>query len=135
MSNYFEQAFSEILSAIKELTIKIGTAIRIEQQKVPADPSIRTVHYYRMIIRNKIDQLSSRVAIMSFKTDQYCLLKVYGTLLIMVNRALSESNLKSKYVQLKLLHRMLEDFENNSTFSYWKDHVILGDRAVRETDG
>jgi len=135
MSNYFEQAFSEILSAIKELTIKIGTAIRIEQQKIPADPSISTVHYYHMIIRNKIDQLSSRVAIMSFKTDQYCLLKVYGTLLIMVNRALSESNYKSKYVQLKLLHRMLGDFESNSTFSYWKDHVILGDRAVRETDG
>ena len=135
MSNYFEQAFSKILSAIKELTIKIGTAIRIEQQKVPADPSIRTVHYYHMIIREKIDQLSSRVAIMSFKTDQYCLLKVYGTLLIMVNRALGESNYKSKYVQLKLLHRMLEEFENNSTFSDWKDHVILGDRAVRETDG
>ena len=135
MSNYFEQAFSEILSAIRELTIKIGTAIRIEQQKIPADPSISTVHHYHMIIRNKIDQLSSRVAIMSFKTDQYCLLKVYGTLLIMVNRALSESNHKSKYVQLKLLHRMLGDFEKNSTFSYWKDHVILGDRAVRETDG
>ena len=135
MSDYFEQAFSEILSAIKRLTIKIGTAIRIEQQKVPADPSIRTVRYYHMIIREKIDQLSSRVAIMSFKTDQYCLLKVYGTLLIMVNRALGESNHKSKYVQLKLLHRMLEEFENNSTFSYWKDHVILGDRAVRETDG
>ena len=135
MSNYFEQAFSEILSAIKELTIKIGTAIRIEQQKIPADPSISTVHHYHMVVRNKIDQLSSRVAIMSFKTDQYCLLKVYGTLLIMVNRALGESNPKSKYVPLKLLHRMLEDFENNSTFSYWKDHVILGDRAVRETDG
>ena len=135
MNSYFEQAFSEILSAIKRLTIKIGTAIRIEQQKVPADPSIRTVHYYHMIIREKIDQLSSRVAIMSFKTDQYCLIKVYGTLLIMVNRALGESNHKSKYVQLKLLHRMLEEFENNSTFSYWKDHVILGDRAVRETDG
>jgi hypothetical protein len=72
---------------------------------------------------------------MSIKTDQYCLIKVYGTLLIMVDRALGESNPKSKYVQLKLLHRMLEDFENNSTFSYWKDHVILGDRAVRETDG
>ena len=135
MSDYFEQAFSEILSAIKRLTIKAGTAIRIEQQKVPADPSIKTVHYYHMIVRSKIDQLSSRVAIMSFKTDQYCLLKVYGTLLIMVNRALGESNPKSKYVQLKLLHRMLGDFESNSTFSYWKDHVILGDRAVRETDG
>ena len=135
MSNYFEQAFSEILSAIKELTIKIGTAIRIEQQKIPADPSISTVHHYHMVIRNKIDQLSSRAAIMSFKTDQYCLIKVYGTLLIMVNRALGESNHKSKYVQLKLLYRMLEEFENNSTFSYWKDHVILGDRAVRETDG
>jgi len=135
MNSYFEQAFSEILSAIKELTIKIGTAIRIEQQKMPADPSILTVHHYHRVIRTKIDQLSSRAAIMSFKTDQYCLIKVYGTLLIMVNRALGESNHKSKYVQLKLLHRMLEEFENNSTFSYWKDHVILGDRAVRETDG
>jgi hypothetical protein len=135
MSNYFEQAFSEILSAIKELTIKIGTAIRIEQQKMPADPSILTVHHYHIGIGTKINQLSSRAAIMSFKTDQYCLIKVYGTLLIMVNRALGESNHKSKYVQLKLLHRMLEEFENNSTFSYWKDHVILGDRAVRETDG
>ena len=135
MSNYFEQAFSEILSAIKELTIKIGTAIRIEQQKMPADPSILTVHHYHMVIRNKIDQLSSRAAIMSFKTDQYCLVKVYGTLLIMVDRALRESNHENKYVQLKLLHRMLEEFEDNSTFSYWKDHVILGDRAVRETDG
>ena len=135
MSNYFEQAFSEILSAIKELTIKIGTAIRIEQRKIPADPSISTVHHYHMVVRNKIDQLSSRAAIMNFKTDQYCLIKVYGTLLIMVNRALSESNHRSKYVQLKLIHRMLGDFENNSTFSYWKDHVILGDRAVKETDG
>ena len=135
MSDYFEQAFSEILSAIKRLTIKIGTAIRIEQQKVPADPSIRTVHYYQMIIRTKINQLSSRAAIMSIKTDQYCLIKVYGTMLIMVDRALGESNPKSKYVQLKFLHRMLEGFENNTTFSYWKDHVILGDRAIRETDG
>ena len=135
MSDYFEQAFSEILSAIKRLTIKIGTAIRIEQQRVPADPSIRTVHHYHTIIRTKINQLSSRAAIMSIKTDQYCLIKVYGTLLIMVDRALGESNSKSKYVQLKFLHRMLEGFENNTTFSYWKDHVILGDRAIRETDG
>jgi len=52
-----------------------------------------------------------------------------------VNRALGESNHERKYVQLKLLHRMLEEFENNSTFSYWKDHVILGDRAIKETDG
>jgi hypothetical protein len=135
MSNYFEEAFSEILSAIKRLTIKIGTAIRIEQQKVPADPSILTVHYYHTIIRNKINQLSSRAAIMSIKTDQYCLIKVYGSLLIMVDRALRESNPKSKYVQLKFLHRMIEEFENSSTFSYWKDHVILGDRAIKETDG
>ena len=135
MSNYFEEAFSEILSAIKRLTIKIGTAIRIEQQKVPADPSLLTVHYYHTIIRTKINQLSSRAAIMSFKTDQYCLIKVYGTLLTMVDRALGESNPKSKYVQLKFLHRMLEGFENNTTFSYWKDHVILSDRVVRETDG
>ena len=120
MSDYFEQAFSEILSAIKRLTIKIGTAIRIEQQKVPADPSILTVHHYHMSIRTKINQLSSRAAIMSIKTDQYCLIKVYGTLLIMVDRALGESNPKSKYVQLKFLHRMLEGFENNTTFSYWK---------------
>jgi hypothetical protein len=135
MNSYFEQAFSEILSAIKELTINIGTSIRIEQQKMPADPSILTVHHYHMSIGTKINQLSSRAAIMSFKTDQYCLIKVYGTLLIMVDRALGESNHESKYVQLKLLHRMLEEFEHNSTFAYWKDHVILGNRAIKKTDG
>jgi hypothetical protein len=135
MNNYFEQAFSEILSAIKELTVNIGTAIRIEQQKIPVDPSILTVHHYHMGVGTKINQLSSKAAIMNFKTDQYCLIKIYGTLLIMVDRALKESNHESKYVQLKLLHRMLEEFENSSTFSYWKDHVILGDRAIKETDG
>jgi hypothetical protein len=135
MNNYFEQAFSEILSAIKGLTVDIGTAIRIEQQKILTDPSILTVHHYHMGIGTKINQLSSRAAIMNFKTDQYCLIKVYGTLLIMVDRALRESHHENKYVQLKLLYRMLEEFENNSTFSNWKDHVILGDRAIRETDG
>jgi hypothetical protein len=135
MSNYFEQAFSEILSAIKKITVDIGTAIRIEQQKVPADPNIKTVHHYHMGIRNKLNQLSSRAAMMDFKTDQYCLIKVYGSMLIMVDRALREGSYENKYVQLKLLHGMLEEFENNSTFSYRKSHVILGDRAVRQTDG
>jgi hypothetical protein len=135
MNDYHERAFSEILSAIKELTINIGTAIRIEQQKIPADPNILTVHHYHMGIGIKINQLASRAMMMDFKTDQYCLIKVYGTLLIMVERTLKESNYEGKYVQLKLLHRMLEEFENSSTFSYWKDHVILGDRAIRETDG
>jgi hypothetical protein len=135
MNSYFEHAFSEILSAIKELTVDIGTAIRMEQNKVPTNPNILTVSHYHMGIKNKLNQLSSRAAIMDFKTDQYCLIKVYGSMLIMVDRALREESNENKYVQLKLLHRMLEEFESSSTFSYWKSHVFLGDRAIRQTDG
>jgi hypothetical protein len=134
MNNYSEQVFFRILSNIKELTIDIGTAIRIEQQGIPIDSNSKTVYHYHAKVKDKIEQLSSRAAIMSFKTDQYCLIKVYGIMLLMIDRALREDNYKSRYVQLKLIHRMMEDFENSSTFSYWKDYTILG-RAVKETDG
>ena len=134
-NTYFDQAFSEILAGIKNITIKIRTAIRIEQRKIPIDPNIRTVQQYQTGIRNKIEGLSSRAAMMDFKTDQYCLITIYGTMLTRVDRALGEDNYKVKQVQLKFLHKMLEDFENNSTFSYWRSFIILGNRAVKETDG
>jgi hypothetical protein len=134
MNSYFEQVFFKILSNIKELTIDIGTAIRVEQQGIPIDSNSKTVYHYHTKIKDKIEQLSSRAAMINFKTDQYCLIKVYGIMLLMIDRALREDNYKSRYVQLKLIHRMMEDFENSSTFSYWKDYMILG-RAVKETDG
>ncbi len=134
MNNYSEQAFFRILSNIKELTIDIGTAIRIEQQGIPVDSNIKTVYHYHEKVKNKIEQLSSRAAMMSFKTDQYCLIKVYGIMLLMIDRALREDNYKSRYVRLKLIHKMMEDFENSSIFSYWKNYMILG-RAVGEIDG
>jgi len=134
MNNYFEQVFFRMLSNIKELTIDIGTAIRIEQQGIPVDPNSKTVYHYHVEVKDKIEQLSSRAAMLSFKTDQYCLIKIYGIMLLMIDRALKEYNYKSRYIQLKLIHRMMEDFENSSTFSYWKDYMILG-RAVKETDG
>jgi hypothetical protein len=134
MSSYFEQAFFRILSNIKKLTIDIGTAIRIEQQGIHIESNSKTVYHYHTKIKDKIEQLSSRATMISFKTDQYCLIKVYGIMLLMIDRALREDNHKSRYVQLKFIHRMMEDFENSSTFSYWKDYMILG-RAVKETDG
>jgi hypothetical protein len=134
-NTYFDQAFSAILIAIKAIIIEIRTAIKIEQQKAPIDPSIRTVQQYHTEIRSKIEELSTRAAIMNFKTDQYCLIKTYGTMLSMVDRALKEENYKSKFVQLNLLHKMFDDFEKQSTFLYWKSRVILGNRAVKETDG
>ena len=59
-NTYFDQAFSEILAAIKNITNKIRTVIRIEQRKIPIDPNIRTVQQYQTGIRNKIEGLSSR---------------------------------------------------------------------------
>jgi hypothetical protein len=56
-------------------------------------------------------------------------------MLSMVDRALKEENYKSKFVQLNLLHKMFDDFEKQSTFLYWKSRVVLGNRAVKETDG
>jgi hypothetical protein len=73
-NTYFDQAFSAILIAIKAIIIEIRTAIKIEQQKAPIDPSIRTVQQYHTEIRSKIEELSTRAAIMNFKTDQYCLI-------------------------------------------------------------
>ena len=134
MNNYFEQVFFRILSNIKELTIDIGTAIRIEQQGIPIDSNSKTVHHYHVEVKDKIEQLSSRAAMLSFKTDQYCLIKIYGIMLLMIDRALKEANYKSRYIQLKLIHRMMEDFENSSTFSYWRNYMILG-TAVKEVDG
>jgi len=134
MNNYFEQVFFRILSNIKELTIDIGTAIRIEQQGIPVDSDSNTVYHYHAKVKDKIEQLSSRAAMLSFKTDQYCLIKIYGIMLLMIDRALKEANYKSRYIQLKLIHRMMEDFENSSTFSYWRNYMILG-TAVKEVDG
>jgi hypothetical protein len=134
MNNYFEQVFFRILSNIKELTIDIGTAIRIEQQRIPVDSNSKAVYHYHAEVKDKIEQLSSRAAMLSFKTDQYCLIKVYGIMLLMIDRALKEDSYKSRYIQLKLIHRMMEDFENSSTFSYWRNYMILG-TAVKEVDG
>ena len=134
MNNYFEQVFLRILSNIKELTIDIGTAIRIEQQGIPVNSDSKTVYHYHAKVKDKIEQLSSRAAMLSFKTDQYCLIKIYGIMLLTIDRALKEANYKSRYIQLKLIHRMMEDFENSSTFSYWRNYMIRG-TAVKEVDG
>jgi hypothetical protein len=134
MNNYFEQVFFRILSNIKELTIDIGTAIRIEQQGIPMDSNSKTVYHYHTEVKDKIEQLSSRAAMLSFKTDQYCLIKVYGIMLLMIDRALRKDNYKSRYIQLKLIYRMMEDLEDSSTFSYWRNYMILG-TAVKEVDG
>ena len=134
MNIYFEQVFFRILSNIKKLTIDIGTAIRIEQQKIPMDSNSKTVYRYHTEVKDKIEQLSSRAAMLSFKTDQYCLIKIYGIMLLMIDRALRKDNYKSRYIQLKLIYRMMEDLEDSSTFSYWRNYMILG-TAVKEVDG
>ena len=104
MNIYFEQVFFRILSNIKELTIDIGTAIRIEQQEIPMDSNSKTVYHYHTEVKDKIEQLSSRAAMLSFKTDQYCLIKIYGIMLLMIDRALRKDNYKSRYIQFCLLY-------------------------------
>jgi hypothetical protein len=73
MNEFQEKEYLEVIGATKRLVWSIKTAINARQPGTSADIEETIQEYIITEIKEQIEELSSRTAMMRFNTDLYCL--------------------------------------------------------------